>query len=377
MNNVASTYKTTNGTGFCCEPQAQNRNLRSIPTQNVDYEKLQYYYHSDHLGSASYITNLDGEVVQHVEYVPFGEVFIEERNNTWNTPYLFNGKELDEETGLYYYGVRYYNPRISLWYGVDPLAEKYPGVSPFAYCVNNPIKYIDPDGRDIWDIDEKGNAKFTDDGKAEIIVNGSPISKFNFTGNEKAYAQIGNHYANYNIGGLDDLLNSSMSVINLKEGNSDRVVGSYNLSSSYDYEKSDNEARMFVIQGDDATINMVLDDGYVPDYYDNKYNFINDIVHERAHVLQNENYGAWGELIAIQKQTLHYSWSKTTRPYRSAIGGYARYNMNQLLHSREYMTNSQWVNHIVKMYNYMYSKGFKEQFKKDYDWQKTIDYHSR
>ena len=55
---------------------------------NDDYEKMQFYYHPDHLGSTSYITNLDGEVSQHIEYVPFGEVFIEERNNTWNTPYL-------------------------------------------------------------------------------------------------------------------------------------------------------------------------------------------------------------------------------------------------------------------------------------------------
>ncbi len=135
------------GEGFCCEPKAQAKNARSLPTENVDYEKLQYYYHSDHLGSASYITNLDGEVVQHIEYVPFGEVFLEERNNTWNTPFLFNGKELDEETGLYYYGARYYNPRISLWYGVDPLAEKYPVMSPYAYCFNHPINYRDPDGK--------------------------------------------------------------------------------------------------------------------------------------------------------------------------------------------------------------------------------------
>ncbi len=134
------------GEGFCCEPKAQAKNARSLPTENVDYEKLQYYYHSDHLGSASYITNLDGEVVQHVEYVPFGEVFLEERNNTWNTPFLFNGKELDEETGLYYYGARYYNPRISLWYGVDPLAERTSNFSPYAYTYNNPIIYTDPEG---------------------------------------------------------------------------------------------------------------------------------------------------------------------------------------------------------------------------------------
>ncbi len=84
------------GEGFCCEQKPQAKSARSIPTENVNYEKLQYYYHPDHLGSASYITNLDGEVVQHVEYVPFGEVFLEERNNTWNTPFLFNGKELDD-----------------------------------------------------------------------------------------------------------------------------------------------------------------------------------------------------------------------------------------------------------------------------------------
>ncbi|MFV0506075.1 MAG: RHS repeat domain-containing protein, partial [Bacteroidales bacterium] len=108
------------GAGFCCDDASPQ--LKSIPTTGDAYEKLQYYYHPDHLGSASYITNLDGEVVQHIEYVPFGEVFLEERNNTWNTPFLFNGKEYDSETGLYYYGARYYNPRISLWYGVDPLA---------------------------------------------------------------------------------------------------------------------------------------------------------------------------------------------------------------------------------------------------------------
>ncbi|XAJ49231.1 transposase [Segatella copri] len=48
--------------------------------------KLTFYYHPDHLGSSSYITNLEGEVVQHIEYVPFGEVFVEERNNIWNNP---------------------------------------------------------------------------------------------------------------------------------------------------------------------------------------------------------------------------------------------------------------------------------------------------
>ena len=81
--------------------------LLSVSTRekpNDVYEKMQFYCHPDHLGSSSYITNLDGEVSQHIEYVPYGEVFIDELeltrksaaagkancNKTWNTPYRFN-----------------------------------------------------------------------------------------------------------------------------------------------------------------------------------------------------------------------------------------------------------------------------------------------
>ena len=109
------------------------------------------------MGSTSLITNLDGEIVQHIEYVPFGEVFIEERNNKWNTPFLFNAKELDEETGLYYYGARYYDPRTSIWISTDPLQEKYPNISTYAYVANNPVKYIDPDGKRIYFIGGAAN----------------------------------------------------------------------------------------------------------------------------------------------------------------------------------------------------------------------------
>ena len=146
-----------NGRGFCCNDgsleaaQAKAMTRSAIDGNfkpNDDYEKMQFYYHPDHLGSSSYITNLDGEVAQHIEYVPFGEVFIEERNNTWNTPYLFNAKEFDEETGMYYYGARYYEPRLSLWMSVDPLTEKSPNVSAYVYCFGNPLKYIDPIGLD-------------------------------------------------------------------------------------------------------------------------------------------------------------------------------------------------------------------------------------
>ena len=149
------------GQGFCCDdgsPEAAQARALALENnfQAPDaYEKLQFYYHTDHLGSSSYITNLDGEVVQHIEYVPFGEVFIEERNSIWNTPYLFNAKEFDEETGLYYYGARYYDSRLSLWISTDALQEKYPQHTSYLYVGSNPVNAIDPDGHKIVFINGK------------------------------------------------------------------------------------------------------------------------------------------------------------------------------------------------------------------------------
>jgi RHS repeat-associated protein len=80
--------------------------------------------------------------------MPFGEI-LAEQHSIWDSPYKFNGKEMDTETGLYYYGVRYYDPKLCIWLGVDPMREKDPDISPYAYCQNNPVKYTDPDGKII------------------------------------------------------------------------------------------------------------------------------------------------------------------------------------------------------------------------------------
>ena len=70
----------------------------------------------------------------------------------------FTGKELDAETGYSYFGARYYAPTtLAAWLSVDPMADKYPSISPYAYCAWNPLKLVDPDGEDVWEIDSKGN----------------------------------------------------------------------------------------------------------------------------------------------------------------------------------------------------------------------------
>ena len=112
-----------------------------IPNDTTKEET--FFYHSDHLGSTSYITDEHANITQYDAYLPYGELLVDEHSSSEDLPYKFNGKQFDEETGLYYYGARYMNPMSSIWYGVDRLAEKYSQLSSFSYCAGNPIKYVD------------------------------------------------------------------------------------------------------------------------------------------------------------------------------------------------------------------------------------------
>ncbi|WP_143392712.1 RHS repeat domain-containing protein, partial [Flavobacterium psychrophilum] len=115
-------------------------------------EKDVFYYHPDHLGSSSYISTLNGQISQHVEYIAFGEVLFEEHSSSFKSPYLFNGKELDRETNLSFYGARYLDMKTSLWLSVDPLAEEFPDHSPYCFVMNNPLRLTDPTGMAPKDI---------------------------------------------------------------------------------------------------------------------------------------------------------------------------------------------------------------------------------
>jgi RHS repeat-associated protein len=122
---------------------------------STGYESKLFFYHGNHLSSTQMITDINAKVVQQVLYAPFGEV-ITEYNAYWHNglvpDYMFNAKELDEESGMYYYEARYYNPPTFI--SRDPLFEQKPFMSPYAYCRNNPLNMIDPDGQDEYGLDE-------------------------------------------------------------------------------------------------------------------------------------------------------------------------------------------------------------------------------
>ena len=145
-----------------------------------------YYFHGDHLGSASWITDKNGIPVQHLQYLPFGEPYVSQHAaGGYEERFTFTAKapregnrtpmnkikyseEREEETGYGYFGARYYDSETrALWLSVDPMADKYPGISPYAYCAWNPVKLVDPDGKDIYQLDIETGAlvlqKKTDD----------------------------------------------------------------------------------------------------------------------------------------------------------------------------------------------------------------------
>ncbi len=114
-----------------------------------------FYYHPNHLGSTSFVTDNNATITQGFLYAPFGEITTEYNINFGNNvipKYSFNAKELDEENGMYYYEARYYKPPV--FTSRDPLFEKYFWISPYSYCANNPIKYVDPSGRNIEATDD-------------------------------------------------------------------------------------------------------------------------------------------------------------------------------------------------------------------------------
>ncbi|WP_444511696.1 RHS repeat-associated core domain-containing protein [Prevotella melaninogenica] len=130
-----------------------------------------FFYHSDHLGSTSYITDDKANITQYDAYLPYGELLVDEHSSSEELPYKFNGKQFDEETGLYYYGARYMNPVVSFWYGVDPLAEKYQSIGGYVYCIGNPVKYFDPDGNTPWAAVAEGIGTFVLDAGVDFLSN--------------------------------------------------------------------------------------------------------------------------------------------------------------------------------------------------------------
>ncbi|MDR6969251.1 RHS repeat-associated protein [Flavobacterium arsenatis] len=145
-----ATFKEYKGTTYQEEEKAlQDEALEDNPELQRAPEPATpiYFYHPDHLGTSTFLTDANGKAYQFFLNLPFGETMAEQYPDSYyKTPFKFSGKEMDEETGLHYFGARYYDSRSSIWLSVDPLAESFPNWNPYNYTMQNPINLVDPTG---------------------------------------------------------------------------------------------------------------------------------------------------------------------------------------------------------------------------------------
>ena len=193
----------------------------------------------------------------------------------YENPYKFNAKELDVETDLYYYGARYYNPRLSVWYGVDPLAEKMPSWSPYSYAFDNPVRYIDPDGRapmDIIYLNANGTIKRIENNGSKYITvvdtngKGRLLSSYDisvgiFSSNSRNRQIVANIVAHYG-----------------RQTGVDNVGATYERGGIAHFDPSDKGIWIAPNVG-----------GKVSPKLDNKFNLMNTLVHENLHKIDNSN----------------------------------------------------------------------------------------
>jgi RHS repeat-associated protein len=156
-------------------------NPEGYAAKNANNQYEYYYYLKDHLGNTRSVwKESNSEVVQETNYYAFGmphTIVSAPRDGMGaeKQPYKFGGKEYDEMHGLNWYdfGARYYDGIIPRFMTMDPMAEKYYSISPYAYCLNNPLRYIDPTGMDTVWVHSDGTeiARIQAEGDEVMVVN--------------------------------------------------------------------------------------------------------------------------------------------------------------------------------------------------------------
>ncbi|WP_280673751.1 MULTISPECIES: RHS repeat domain-containing protein [unclassified Dysgonomonas] len=154
--------------------------LKRIMIDNGYIENKKYYFYTkDHLGNIRVVADASGRMVQRTDYYPFGmPTMLSSEEGV--QPYKYGGKEYDTMNGLnlYDFHARQYDPAVGRFTSIDPMAEMYYSISPYAYCDNNPLKFIDPTGMSIYTTTDPGNIATI----YSYLANGGNLNSFDTSG---------------------------------------------------------------------------------------------------------------------------------------------------------------------------------------------------
>ena len=198
-----------------------------------------YFYLTDHLGNNRVVVNQSGTVTQKNHYYPFGTAFADKYDNGTNQPYKYNGKELDgmHQLNLYDYSARYYESALGRFTSVDPLAEKYYSWSPYVYCANNPIKYIDLKGDSLTHHGESALYERVDrvhnnylDGYYTFTTTLNGVTSLVATGKDRTQDPAAFARAEAYFNELNTVVNGpGMTHVRLVDNSENALVGNFNL----------------------------------------------------------------------------------------------------------------------------------------------------
>ena len=297
-----------------------------------------YYYDRDHLGSVRQVIEAEGTdqgtVVQKMSYYPSGLQLCDNTTDSDVQPNRYNGKELDKMHGLntYDYGARQYNPVTARWDRVDPLCEKYYSISPYAYCGNNPVKYIDPDGRDDY-YDKQGNyIKHEDNETDNIMIHTSSII-FEFQNDKlevpgykplkdnlltaEAYSGLFTDVLSKNGVDLNQLVGNKVNVGITRNLDVLDYYGDVNLELGVtaSLDSKNHTSDVFNLS---VNIDMNQDNRYMLSTISNIVNSL--VIHEfQGHGINKLSSDPASHLMIYEMQKNHPSWNRTTNDYKEQI----------------------------------------------------------
>jgi len=328
-HNIDGTVTTTD---YCDNVIYENGTATRLLTE-AGYVSLNdnkyHYYLQDHQGNNRVVINQSGTVEETNHYYPFGSVFA----NTNNVqPYKYNGKELDTKKGLnwYDYGARHYDAALGRFVTVDPLAEKYYGISPYGYCANNPVKYIDPTGMFYDDYFNQWGKYLGTDNSSTDYVRVMDDSQWSMHSN-------GDGTIDPEIGVLAGVLHSGSDI---STEASLEIYQHYNstgmpLANTVRGAFKNGSTGMITqsIKGNPIRVDVDVAGFKEAKFSDHSNEIKNFFVHEGQHVgdmkvmgynLKDSPSHEMGEARAIQTQMSHPTYSGTGSGFKVGINGYVK-----------------------------------------------------
>jgi RHS repeat-associated protein len=290
-----------------------------------------YFYLTDHLGNNRVVANASGGIVQTNHYYPFGMSFAEGVTAS-GQPYKYNGKELDTERGLnlYDYSARLMDPALGRFSTVDPLAEKYYGISPYVYCNNNPMKYIDPTGMFYDDyFNQQGKYLGTDNSSTDYVrvmddSQWSLNSNGDGTIDQEIGVSVGTLHSESNISTEASLeIYQHYNSTGMPLGNT--APGAFEEGSTGMITQS--------LKGNPVRVDVDVAGFKNAKFSDHSNEIKNVFVHEGQHVgdmkvmgynLKDSPSHEMGEARAIQTQMSHPTYSGTGSGFKVGINGYVK-----------------------------------------------------